>query len=386
MAADIAPTLRDRRTRLLTLFAAVTLGLVVIAGLSLWLRAGEAPGPIDRRAMFPDLRARQGDAARIEMSSGGSRFTIVRGADGGWIVPGKGGWPADLDQVKRAINGLVQLDLVERKTANPERHAALRLGAPAEGSDSVGLTLADASGTPLAALIAGRVVTTPGPATDGAIFVRRPDEDQTWLARGFLTLQTDEAAWLDKTFVRVAPERIARVVVSPKEGPEYTLLKGADPAGFSLTDIPDGQQIIAPSAPNGVARALADLTFEDVRPLGAFPFAEAEKIVFATGDGLAVTISLTIEDGAYWAAFSAVGEAPPPPLQGEGPAGPPPAADPIAEAAALNAMTGGYAFRLPRYKAELMTTPRASLLVETPPEPEAPAPDAPAPDEAPPPE
>ncbi|NWH09567.1 MAG: DUF4340 domain-containing protein [Alphaproteobacteria bacterium] len=374
MAADIAPPLRDKRLRDLFILAVATAVMVALAIAALILRAQEVSPGFDPVPVFPALKSQVNTVAKIVIESQKGKFEAVRDPDGTWRLPGKGGYPAEFEQVNRAINGMAELELAEQKTARYDWHEALDLVMPEEGGKAVVLTLLDGAGTELAALVAGKVQDVPSVGSLGTLYVRRKGEDQTWLARGFLTLQTDQAAWLDKTLFAMPRERIKSADIAPPEGASYTLSRAKkEDRDFTLSAVPEGRQPLAGNVLSGIAGALEGITFDDVMAFKPEDFAKASRAAFTTFDGLTVIVSVMSNGEGYWANFNAIGEAVPPaegaPVPAEGEAAP----DAVGEAKAINARVAGWAYRLPRYKGELLQTAFDTLLLPAQPEGEAPA-------------
>lgn len=396
MTGDLPKVMSDRRSRSLMWLGFATLAAIVIAIVVIAFEDSSVSPAFKPEPLFPQLSAQveQNLVRRIAVKTADVSFEVTQTEDGRWVLPGKGGYAARFEFVKRAVNGMAKLMLVERKTARPDWHAEMDLVAPEEKGKAREITLYDASGNVLAALLMGKIQEAPSIAQDGTVYVRRMGEDQAWLARGFLTLNPAEAEWLDKSLFEISRERVREAVISPEGSDAYTLTR-ADPAAldFTLADLPKGREALSSSALNGVGSALEGLAFEDVVAQGSIDFSKASRAAFTTFEGLTVVITIAGQDGEAWATFTAIAdpslavpektEAPAPAEEGtapeEGvppaseetvppsdeavPAEPVPAGPDIAEEAKrINALTAGWAYKLPRYKAQLLTTTRDLLL------------------------
>jgi hypothetical protein len=355
--------------------------------------------------LFPQLDVNAVSKVIVNTSDGS--FEVAKTAEGNWVVPTKANFPARYDTVRRTILGMKGLNLVEAKTARKDWHEQLELGSPEEKGKGVTLTLQDAGGTTLASIVTGKVETHPGGNTQGTLYVRRPGDDQTWLARGDLRVEKSVTEWIETELFEVDRERVQRAQISPDGTDPYTLVRETpDKPDFTLeTAIPAGKEPSSSSALNGVGAAVVGVTFEDVRPANTLDFNKASLASFTTFDGLVVAMKIIkgAED-KYWATVTASANPPPPPEPAPpapAPATPAPVTPPAegqpsqpdqaaqdqaakeqaariaAESAAavkkqadaINAKTNGWAFNLPKYKGDSLTTKLDSLLKDKTAEP-----------------
>lgn len=369
--ADIAPQLKDKRQRGLVMLAGFTLFFVILAMVALTIRANEAMPSMSPRAMFPDLTAQRDAVAKITIATGEGTFDVVRTPEGGWILPGKSNFPAKFDNVKKTIIGLSELKLIQQKTARKDWHQQLDLVSPEDKGAAISITLADAQGKVLAAVLAGKVQDAPTVNATGTIYVRRPGEDQTWLARGFLTLFRTANEWIDNDLFAIERTRIAKAEIAPEGQTPYTLERAQTEPDFKIAGMPADKEPTSSSAVNGVASSLVGMTFDDVAPQSTQDFSKGSRATFTTFDGLTVVVSVVkAAEDKYWATFAAsANPAPPPPAPAAG-AQPDAAAQAAgatadvlkAEAERINRRTQGWAFNLPKYKGESLTAKIESII------------------------
>ena len=161
----------------------------------------------------------------------------------------------------------------------------------------------DGDGKPLVDVIVGhRRVRTQGNVPE-QVYVRRPGDNQAWLAEGGLQADSDPQLWLDRDILNIEHGDIARVesvrggqtLVFTKQGDKLLL---TEPAEHPKLD--DYKQ-------EDVARALELLTFQDVRPIEAGAAAAAEpsgRSVFRTTSGLAIAVTVYHGEKDLWARFA----------------------------------------------------------------------------------
>src|SRR6202012_1415149 len=110
---------------------------------------------------------------------------------------------------------LTELRLVEPRTTDPAEFSRLGLEDPTgKTATSNLLRVLDASGKPIVAVVVGhRRVRTQGNLPE-QVYVRRPDDNQTWLAEGNLQVDADPQQWLDRDILSIDHARIAKVAVT----------------------------------------------------------------------------------------------------------------------------------------------------------------------------
>lgn len=360
--SPLVPVLARRR-RALGWLAGATAFLVLCAILAQWQRyaAGEASFTPER--LFAALEDKADDVATIQIETKDAAFNVVRTAEGKWVLPDKGNFPADFNQVRRLVLGLASLELVEPRTARADWQDRLGLGLPKDGGSGKLVTVKDSKGNVLATLVAGLAVEGASTGDRQAVFVRRPDAPQTWVARGAFEAVTDPAQWLDKSFIDFARDRIRTVSMKPLSGPSYTVTRATPQTeNFAVVErLPRGRTLRSETEPNGVGNALIGISFTDVVPQGQVDFAKAARASFQTFDGMALNVSVAEKEGEYWLAFDAV-EIPVDPVAAAAVKDTTLKPNIPAEVAALNALGKGRAFKLPRFKGALLVTPLEALL------------------------
>lgn len=358
--------------RTLALLAAVTLLTVVMAVFAVTTQRAAFTSDFEPRPMFPDLSERVNEAARIVIETRQRKVTVVRdapapgagGAEALWRVEEKAGHPARPEMVKRTVVGLADLELAERRTAQPEWHQHLGLRAPEDKGAGVRVAVYDAQGNVLAALIAGKLEGSADIDARGTIYVRRDGEAQSYVARGSFNLEQQAANWVDTDLIDLRPGRVETVEVTPPEGPSYAVVladaqapvpEGEIGPAYAIRDLDPALRPITDYAITGIGNALVGLTFTDVMPADGIDFETPVISRFIAGDGLVVTATAEKLGDRYYAVFSA--EAAP----GASP-------EVAAEAARLSARLAPFAYQLTTFDGADLTRTLEALT-----EPAAPA-------------
>jgi len=180
------------------------------------------------------------------------------------------------------------------------------------------------------------------------ISVRRPDENQSWLAEGKLDVDTDVSTWLDRDIMDIAPARIASVDVT--HGDSHLVLARAGEA-LAMT-APADHPKLDDSHLDDVLHALAQLTLQDVAADKDAPKGETlGSAVFTTADGLAVTVTPVKTASDLWARFAASGSTD----------------KAKAEAANLNTRLAGWTYQIGSWKQKALVPTLDDLKAAPPP-------------------
>ena len=335
----------DRRQKNLVILGGLTVLMVVLAIAAVYLRAASLAPQFEPRPLFPGIAGQLSGLSEIEVTSKTGTLHI-RPMDGRWVVVERDNYPADAAQVRAAGEGLRDLQILEAKTARADWLNYLGLGAPPQG-DATQIKLTGTGGMVLGDVLIGQTQGNPDALGRTSMYVRKPDENQAWLARGYLVLKATAADWLDKTALVIARDRVKGAVVDPAEGPTYTLSRDTkEQPDFKMLDLPRGRELSFEGSPDGVAGSVVGFTYLDVAKADTINFMNAPQTVFNTFDGLNITIRVATRGMERWATISA--EATNPMVQ--------------ADADAINNRNRGWAYRIDEMKANQIIATRETLL------------------------
>lgn len=371
-----------RSTRLLAIIA-----VALVAGVILVNTTDDEYSTTESQALLPDLRSAINSIDQVAVQYADETVTIERQGEH-WSAREKSGYRADTGTLRQVLLALADASKLEQKTANPDMHDRLGLRAPEDG-DGVGIRIA---GDGVAhSLILGDV------AQENYRYVRFAGDDQTWLIDQNPELPDDAGGWLDAEVVNIPSADVQSVSIEHADGEAIRFSKASrDDGSFSVADIPADRELTYPGVVNGIAGVLRDLTLDDVQTEPDDLPAPETTTSFTTFDGLTVTVQRFPVDSADWFSIAASVTKPP---EGDSTALPdntanaPDAADPgeppgdsgsdepasdssTAEpadtgesgnepsapdaespenrAAAINARTGGWLYRLPDSKGNLL--------------------------------
>ncbi len=254
---------------------------------------------------LPQLAERLGEVAELVVRKGGTTITARRTEDG-WVVVEAGDFPADPERIREIVLGLAAMRLVEAKTADPERFARLGLDPEASPEDARIVELRDAGGNVIARAILGkRKWSLYGPGKSG-MYVRRPDENRTWLADRAVDLPDEPLNLVDRNLAFVPRDDIREVRLHVGTPEELVITRTAPKEPFTLAGL--GPDEAADEAKlNRVVAAFGAMAAEEIARREEKPVPEdADRARYLLFDGTVIDVRVWKEgdgeDAAYWVA------------------------------------------------------------------------------------
>lgn len=285
-------------------------GLTVLGTLvaALVTREPATHAPQSGEPVFPQLMAVINDVREILVETKEHTITLVRG-EKEWSVKEKSGYRADVEKVKSALVGLAELRFLDPKTSNPELYERLGLmSKEKDGSTSLTMTLKTGASTPMAQVVLGNQKPAKSNPRLSEIYIRKPDDPQTWLVTGNLRLDRLPEEWLDKEITALPTKRVRQVRVAHPDGEVLHLSKmKPDDMDFQLDSIPAGYQVSSSFNLNNVVGTLVQLSLEDVHKESEIAFKADTGVtaVVETFDGLRLHVKTAKEGEKVLGKFSA---------------------------------------------------------------------------------
>jgi hypothetical protein len=364
----------------LGILAIITL-LGIIVAVVLTQQQGKPTITASKSLVFPKLMSTLNEIDEVVIHTTEDDFTLRREQDQ-WGLKEKYQYPVALDKIRKVLLGMAELTLLEEKTANSELYSKLGVEEiTAKDAKSTLLTL-KAQEKIIATLLIGRDQTAKIDPTRREIYIRKPDEQQSWSALGLLSVEKKLTDWLNKEIINVDGQRVRQVTISHPAGEQLTFSKKQpQDSDYALANMLEHATLTSPQVLKQVAGVLSFLNLEDVLPAKEVEFAEnsAIKTIFTTFDGLEVTALILSKEGKHYAQFSArfvpeVIVRPQTEEQGDKAAKPEEKSEADQqkeveqEANTLNAKFNTWVFVLPDYKANLFAKQRDELITVTVPE------------------
>jgi len=294
------------KAKTLGILAGITIVVIVVA---VFLNQETTKPPSQGRGLvFPELMANINDVTELIIESTEETVTLVR-QENRWGVKEKDHYPAALEKVKGSLVGMAELRFREPKTRNPDLYEKLGLqDQTTEESRATLVTIRTNHNQEAAKLLIGDQRPAKENPSLSEIYVRKPDDPQTWLVTGKLPLERTVTEWLDQDILNLAETRVHRVRVMHPGGETLTIQKKSpDDLDFDVADMPKGYKFQSQFNVNNVVTTLSKLTLDDVKKEQAND-SEGKagvKAVLETFDGLQVTVQTITKDETVYGKVSA---------------------------------------------------------------------------------
>lgn len=319
--------------------------------------------------LFPELIDQANDVAKISVTRG-TESVVVERSESGWGLSGKAGYPVTFETVKSLILTVAEIEKISSKTNDPQRLGVLGLNDPdSEENAAIGVTLSDAGGGVLAAVLMG----DPAPGGQDRRYIRLAEDSQSWLARSRVNVSEDPISWVDSTITNVTRDRVRRVQIIQSDLSTLTAEREeGDPAAFDVPGIPEGMKISDRGVVARLGNVLSFLQMEDIAKASELPFSDSDNIVSVveTFDGLRVKATTIEHDGASWTRFEAefdellvaIEEESESVSEDDSVAASEAESPVLAEVNDINERLGGWAFVVPDHKLAQLTQPMIGLI------------------------
>lgn len=323
--------------------AAWTIALAVVLAIGAWFvigwNAAKMRPPPAIGLVAPEFAARPAAAQAIIVVTRDGSYRISK-TPKGWTMTDRGAYPIKADRMEEFSTRLAALSADRPLTRDPKKHARLGVDDPAQGGAGVRLQVQDAQGALLANLVLS--------SFSDRQYLRRNAEPQVWAGSVALPNLREASAWLDLTPYAIAPARIARVDVAPPIGQGYAVVRpDAEIVAFQLGRPMSGKPLAGGVRPSAVAAALGALEPIDVTPAPTITGAPSARAILYTTDGLAIDAELFVRGDLYWVKLGARATS----------------STAEAEAQALNARIGPWAYGLTALDYAALAPPLADAVV-----------------------
>ena len=175
-------------------------------------------------------------------------------------------------------------------------------------SKSSEITVTDATGQELAALVLGKLRPAQGGSRTSSYYVRKPGDAAAWLAEGNLTIDKTQKGWLEKDIIDLERDRVRAVRITHLDG-EVVYVRKLDETAtdFEIVEMPEGKVPTYASVANSLSSGLARLTMDDVVPASEHEFGNPPEAVctFWTFDGLKITVTSEEQEDTFYARVEA---------------------------------------------------------------------------------
>lgn len=303
-------------------------------------------GNVRAATMLPALKADENKIAAIEIDQGG-KIVKIADKDGKWVIASQEDYPANTESVRKLILAASNAELVERKTAKKDKLGLLGLSDPkVNGASSRLIRFLDDKDRPIAEIVVGnKKADAFGTNKDGS-YVRKPNEDQAWLANRSINATAELHDWAKTRVVDVPTNSIKTATVEVSGEPSYGIERNTDGKSFKLSQMPAGKKLKYVNSIDEIIESVSYVDFQNIRKAKTNDtLKDAGKATFQTDKGLKVELDLKSDGKQAWVTVTPSGEG-----------------DAKKDADAMSALVEGWEFEVPVGKVSSLMKKQADLL------------------------
>jgi hypothetical protein len=327
---------------------------VLLAGAALYEEAQATKTQFTPGEFLPGFAQQVKDSARIRVISHSGSFDVAYSPAKGWVLPAKGNYPADFNQVRHTLLGLAALETIEPKTARADWLGALGLDTPPHGN-GLEIIVSDAGGHQLAAVITGNSAQLETGEGGNGLFVRHPNDNRSYLARSVYTPHGDLSDWVNTNVMSVDAARVNTVTITPFSGAPYTVSRAhSSDVDFKLDGSPPPKGLTAlTSQIDLIPQIVSGFAFTDVKPASELDFSKPAHLSAHTFDNQNIHMDAAQVNGAVWVKISAAPDPGTPTAQKQ-------------EAEMINARAQNWAYELATERGQFFSMKRDNLFAKAP--------------------
>ena len=240
--------------------------------------------------------------SEVKISNFDNNFSIKRDKEN-WYLPELANYPVPLDKIKKVIVGVAQLETIEPKTKKPTLHGELGLNDINNNIDSANfISLINTQNEEVAAILVGKDSKF-GKETR---YVRKPNDNQSWLVWRNFDVPKSNIDWLDESLFTIERWRIADIEIKHPNNINVLITRESYAEQyFKLENLDEDTLPMNPYVGNQIGSALEKLPLVNIKLLSDIQFTDNAVIIsYTTFDGLIITIVSDIIDGVDWATFN----------------------------------------------------------------------------------
>lgn len=262
------------------------------------------------QVMFPDLAEHANNVRLVKVTRASGTVTLEsakKGGDTEWSLKELYGYPVPLESIRAVVGGMASVAAIEAKTTMAKKYPKIHVSDPSKkGSKSALVQLFDGERHKMAELIVG--LEHPSLGGPGLVYVRRPGEARSWLARGKIPVPEKRADWVNRMIVEIDLPRMREATLFVPGQPPLRVYKNKpDEQDFTVENQPKGTELKELFGAEDIARSMQQLSFVDVRPekdIG-FDFSSHPHGIYVTFDGVVVDTWMKEKFGKKWIAVRA---------------------------------------------------------------------------------
>lgn len=346
------------KSKKLIIFTLVTFAVILAA--TMMTRHRAPTSAVEKQLLFPQLADNVNNVATIGLTKQEKSLTLSL-QDNQWVIQEADNYPANFGKVRETVIAIAEMMVLAEKTSNAELYKKLGVEEPsATNSDSLHLSLLDASGNSLAAFIVGNPRHSKSAEDRPGLYVRLANAQAALLVEGRLDVSADVRDWFQRSLFSIDANRIKHIHIAHADGSTVTLSRDAGIDDFTLQDLPAGKQMQSNVIISRMGTMLEDVSVDNVMKADKLAGVEQTTATIHTFNGLLITIVSAVVGKDNYATFSFaaddnVSAAAAEQSEKEETTTASDKPGPAQEAESLNKLMSGWAYAIPSFKFELFT-------------------------------
>ena len=263
-------------------------GFVMLLAISWMVLERKKSSDIDDQYLIPELQSQINNIDGIAISKNDNVIQITK-SDGTWRIAQANNFIADTNKVANLLLGLRKFKLKEAKTKNPDNYARLSLS---ESGDDAATVIQLKNGE---SEIANISIGKKAQKLQGT-YVRKNNEEGTWLAQGVLNIELDSNDWIVTTIFDIELSQIKSVTYQRNDEESFGINKlSPQDQNFVLSEMPDNHQLKVGLDLNTLANGLQKFNIETVTDKQNLPIDSQLSIRYELFSGLQYQLSFYLE-------------------------------------------------------------------------------------------
>lgn len=287
----------------LILLGLVTIVVIIAATIFVNLNAPQTAK--EKISFFPKLAKQIENVNHISIKGYAESINLTL-KDGVWGIDEFDGYPALPDKVKSAVLGAAELKINAPKTTKPRLYHRLGVEGPdVQDTTSLLLTLKDSDNKKIIDVIVGKPRRSSASQSSPGLYIRKPDDEQSWLVDGVLDITAVKTEWIERSLFDIPSEAIRSVRIDHADGDTYKLFKTEKgQENFEFENLPPGKKLGPEILINRFATILQDMQISGAKSRDKFAIkSDSTRVRIETFDYVLADMTAFEKDGIAYATF-----------------------------------------------------------------------------------
>ena len=243
--------------------------------------------------LYENFNNKLKDFDRIVFHNNVNKYEIVKDK-GRWLIPNYYYYPVDLNKINIFLLEVAELNLIEKKTNNPNHHS--RMGVSNKLNENIDSKRVEiySKNRKLYDFFIG--VRGKNQLTKDTRYIRKADQNQVWLFTDSLNIYQDYISWTNTSLLKLARWRIKRfnsLDTKNRDNSFSITRKSYDSQMYELISIPSNYTLSNTYVTNSVVSTLEGFQIKDIRKASDLKELKPLKILeIVTFDGLEMSIRI----------------------------------------------------------------------------------------------